>query len=61
MFWVGGRKQLQKIKINRWATVGKGLIECKRGEKSSFDVLPMVPGFNGYSYCEGCENEVNDD
>jgi hypothetical protein len=26
MFWVGGRKQLQKIKINRWATVGKGLM-----------------------------------
>jgi hypothetical protein len=33
MFWVGGRKQLQKIKINRWATVGKGL---KRIEDKEF-------------------------
>jgi hypothetical protein len=26
MFWVGVRKKVQKIKINRWATVVKGLI-----------------------------------
>jgi hypothetical protein len=32
MFWIGGRKQLQKIKINRWATVGKGLMESRMGQ-----------------------------
>jgi hypothetical protein len=40
---------------------GNDLIECKRGKKSYFDDLPMVTGFNGYSNCEGSEDEVNDD
>jgi hypothetical protein len=35
MFWVGGRKQLQKIKINRWAAVGKGLTI----QKDTFDIF----------------------
>jgi hypothetical protein len=35
MLWAGGRKQLQKIKINRWATVGKGLIRSLYGVRGN--------------------------
>jgi hypothetical protein len=40
---------------------GNDLIEHKRGKNSSFDDLPTVPAFDGYSECQGSEDEVNDD
>jgi hypothetical protein len=40
---------------------GNDLVECKRGKISSFNDLPMVPGFDGYSECKSFEDEVNDD
>jgi hypothetical protein len=55
----------KKWKLNmQLILLGKGgndLIECKRGKKSSFDDLPMVPDFDGSSECEDSEDEVNDD
>jgi hypothetical protein len=55
----------KKWKLNmQLILLGKGgndLIERKRGKKSSFDDLPTVPDFDGYSECEGSEDEVNDD